>query len=76
MMKEKILKIINTIRKKKGLNELEYLNDNMSLGIDLEFDSLDLAQLTVLIEDEFSVDIFENDIIETVEEIYKCIESN
>jgi len=32
-------------------------------------DSLDLAELTVRIEDEFGVDIFEDGMIDTVQEI-------
>lgn len=72
-MEEKILKIINRIRVKKELIPLTNLKPECSLGIDLGFDSLDLAQLTVLIEDEFDVDIFAEDIIETVGEIFECI---
>jgi len=32
-------------------------------------DSLDLAELTVRLEEEFGVDVFEDGIVETVEEI-------
>lgn len=73
-MENKLLDIINNIRVKKELGKLINLSPNMSLGIDLGFDSLDLAQLTVLIEDEFGVDIFEEDIIETIGEIYECLQ--
>lgn len=72
-MEQQVLKFINVIRVKKELPQLANLSPQMSLGIDLEFDSLDLAQLTVLIEDEFGVDIFEEDIIETIGEIYECL---
>jgi acyl carrier protein len=37
---------------------------------DLGLDSFNLAELTVYIEDEFDVDIFEDGIVNTVEEIY------
>ncbi|MGB2868134.1 MAG: acyl carrier protein [Bacteroidota bacterium] len=37
------------------------------------FDSLDLAQLTVLIEREFSVDIFDKGIVNTVGEVLSKI---
>lgn len=73
-MKNRVLEIINNIRAKKEMEKLIDLSPDMSLGIDLGFDSLDLAQLTVLIEDEFGVDIFEEDIIETIGEIYECLE--
>ena len=36
----------------------------------LNFDSFDLAELTVKIEEEFEVDIFEDGLVNTVEEIY------
>ena len=75
-MEQQVLKFINVIRVKKALPPLANLSPQMSLGIDLEFDSLDLAQLTVLIEDEFGVDIFEEDIIETIGEIYECLRKN
>lgn len=73
-MKNRVLEIINNIRAKKEMEKLIDLSPDMSLGFDLGFDSLDLAQLTVLIEDEFGVDIFEEDIIETIGEIYECLE--
>lgn len=38
---------------------------------DLGLDSFNLAQLTVEVEDEFGVDIFENGVITTVGEIFK-----
>jgi acyl carrier protein len=36
---------------------------------DIGFDSFNLAQLTVMIEDEFDVDVFEDGVVETVGEI-------
>lgn len=45
------------------------LSENVDLRNDLGFDSLKLAQLTVFIEDEFDVDIFENGNISTIGEI-------
>lgn len=72
-MEKKILVIINNIRHKKDLEEIITLDRNMSLRRDLGFDSFDLAELTVLIEDEFDVDIFEDDIIDKVDEIISKI---
>lgn len=68
-MEEKLLNIINYILKKKNKYELEKLDTSLSLRNDLELDSLDLAELTVRIEDEFDVDIFEDGIIDTIAEI-------
>ncbi len=45
-----------------------------NLRHDLGFDSLDLAELTVRVEDEFGVDIFEDGIVNTVGEILLKIE--
>ncbi len=71
---EKILKIINTMRKNKDLDLLTELNYNMELRKDFDFDSLDLAEFTVRIEKEFDIDVFEDGIVETIGEIIDKIE--
>jgi acyl carrier protein len=43
--------------------------DETDLVNDLGFDSLELAELTVVIEEEYGIDIFEHKIIRTVGEI-------
>jgi acyl carrier protein len=43
--------------------------DETDLVNDLGFDSLELAELTVIIEEEYGIDIFEHKIIRTVGEI-------
>lgn len=68
-MEKKILNIINNIRQKNNQEALQSLNESMSLRKDLGFDSFDLAELTVRIEDEFGIDIFEDSIIDTINEI-------
>ena len=68
---EKILEIVNSIRKNKNENNLENIVPEMLLREDLGLDSFDMAELTVKIEDEFDVDIFEDGIVLTVDEIYK-----
>jgi acyl carrier protein len=77
-MKSKIVNIINDICQNHGY-ELIDINDennlNLKLREDIGFDSLNLAQLTVLIEDEFDVDIFEDGIVNTLGEILKKIEN-
>lgn len=45
------------------------INDETQLRNDLGLDSLNLAQLTVMIEDEYNVDIFEEGNVETIGEI-------
>ena len=49
----------------------EEINDSTSLMNELGLDSFNLAQLTVEIESEFGVDIFENGVISTVGDIFK-----
>lgn len=74
---EKIIKeIINKIQEKNERDELKInlpLERDISLRDDLGFDSMDLAELTVNIEDEFDIDIFENGVIDTVGEIKDII---
>jgi acyl carrier protein len=66
-----LLEIINEVLENEGKNKIELLEQNMSLKNDLNMDSLDLAHLTVLIEQEYGVDIFENSIIHTISDIEK-----
>lgn len=69
-MKEKVLEIVNEIRAAKGLSAVEKLNPEDNLRDDLEFTSFDLAELTVRIEDEFDIDIFEDGLVNTIGEVY------
>ena len=70
-MKDKIREIINYIREEKGLLVLDCIQPTDNLRNELEFTSFDLAELTVRIEDEFDVDIFEDGLVNTVGEIYE-----
>lgn len=72
-MEEKLLRIINIILRKEDRAVLEKLDINLSLRNDLDFDSLNLAELTVRIEDEFDVDIFEDDIVDSISEVISKI---
>ena len=69
-MKTKVLEIVNDIRKAKSMSVVETLNDADSLRNDLGLTSFDLAELTVRIEDEFDIDIFEDGLVNTIGEIY------
>jgi acyl carrier protein len=71
---ERIKTIINTILKNRGKKEIDSIDENTNLRDDIGFDSLDLAELTVRIEAEYDVDIFENGIVNTVGEILQKIE--
>ena len=74
-MENKILHIINSIRESKGLSSLKSLRKEDSLRTDLGLTSFDLAELTVKIEDEFDIDIFEDGLVSTVGEIFAKLEA-
>jgi len=69
-MEQKILDIINEIRAAKELQPVESLYAETRLREDLSLTSFDLAELTVKIEDEFDIDIFEDGLVSTIGEIY------
>lgn len=71
IMEKKVLEIINYIRKNKGLDLLSEIKPSDNLREVIEFTSFDLAELTVRIEDEFDIDIFEDGLIATIGEIYE-----
>jgi len=66
---EKLKEIINQILNNRDLPSIKELNGNLDLRNDLGFDSLDLAELTVKIEFEFGIDVFEDGIVTTIGEI-------
>lgn len=68
-MENKLLEIINIVMENKDIPLINSINLNDDLRNDLGFDSFDLAELTVRIEDEFEVDIFSNGLINTVGQI-------
>ena len=74
-MKSKVLQIINEIRAAKSLTPVEAINADTKLREDLELTSFDLAELTVKIEDEFDIDIFEDGLVSTVGEIFAKLEA-
>jgi len=67
--RETLLTIINTILAKKGREQLVKLDENISLRKHLDFDSLDLAELTVKLEDATGIDIFADGIVDTIGQI-------
>lgn len=69
-MEEKVLEIINEIRAAKSLESVAELKEETRLREDLNLTSFDLAELTVKIEDEFDIDIFEDGLVSTIGEIY------
>ena len=65
---EKLNIIINNIRKENDLTPVE-ITASSQLRSDLDLDSYDLAQLTVLIEAETGIDIFGNNNPEKIGDI-------
>ena len=74
-MQERILEIVNTVLENRTKEKLSSINPDMHLRNDIGFDSLDLAELTVRIEAEYDIDIFEDGIVNTVGEILEKLKS-
>ena len=72
-MEQKLVSIFNNILKKKNKTQMNHLDPKLSLRDDLGFDSLDLAELTVRIEDQFGIDIFEDGFVTRIDEIIEKI---
>ena len=65
-----LLEVVNSIRENKGLDKLNEIKESDRLREDYGFTSFDLAELTVKIEDEYDVDIFEDGLVNTIGEIF------
>lgn len=70
-MDQRLLAIINIVLQNRGRKTIKKIKTKDSLRNDIGFDSLDLAELTVRIEAEYDVDIFEDGIVDTVGDIIK-----
>lgn len=70
-----LLSSINEVRRNKGLPELESVEAGTRLREDLQFDSLDLAELTVRIESWSQVDVFADGLVHTVGEIQEKLKN-
>lgn len=67
--------IINDILQEKEAGDpVEELSVSTSLTEDLGLDSLDLAEMTVRLEDKYGVDVFEDDVVDTVDEVLNKLE--
>lgn len=72
-MKNIIIGAINEVLEGKGIESITDINELTDLRVDLGFDSFDLAELTVRIEEVTGKDIFENGVISTVGEIFEIL---
>ena len=77
---EKLGKLIELIKIVMINSDLEteniIINTSTILRDHLGLDSLDLAELTVRIEEEYDIDVFEDGIIETVGEILEKLNND
>jgi len=65
---------LNEIRRLAGQPLLCDLNDSDRLQDDLNLDSLQLAELSILLEAKYGVDVFADGIVRTVGEVAEKIE--
>ncbi len=68
-----LLEIINSVKRNTGKPVLQTISNEQNLQADLKLDSLDLAELTVLIESKCGIDIFKNGIVTTVQDVLNKI---
>lgn len=65
--------LINEVRANKGQSPIISLASSQRLREDIGFESLDLAEFTVRIEEKFGVDVFADGLVHTVGEIEEKI---
>lgn len=73
-MRDKLFGIINSVRTNKGQEPFSGLQSETRLRQDLGFDSFDLAELTVRIEQVWKTDVFADGIVFTVGDILQKLE--
>ncbi len=74
-MKEKVLEIINAILEDKEVEKLASLDPKMHLIDDIGLDSIDLVELAERTYEEYNINIFEDGMINTIDDIYKKLEN-
>ncbi len=68
--------IANRVRRHKGVGEFERFAPETRLREDLGFDSLDLAEFTVRIEEKCGLDVFAAGVVHTWGEIVTRVEQH
>lgn len=74
MVFDKVTEIIKEILDENGIDSSKEIKKETELR-DLGLTSFDLATLTVMIEDEYDIDIFEDGIVHTIGDITDKIEN-
>ena len=72
-MNQHLVAVINEVRANKQQAPLHNLCESSRLRDDIGLESLDLAELTVRIEERFGVDVFADGLVRTVGEIQEKI---
>jgi len=73
--RETLKSILNDIlRAKDEGSPVDALPADVSLTEDLGLDSLDLAEMTVRLEDRYGVDVFEDEVVDEVGEVLETLE--
>lgn len=71
-----LVKLVNHLLVNKGLPARLALDWGSDLRQDLQLDSLDLAELTVRIQDRFGVDVFATGVVRTWGELLGRVEAH
>lgn len=74
-MNPDLVALINEVRLNKQLPPLTLVTPAMRLREEIGFESLDLAELTVRVEEKFGVDVFASGLVRTVGEVAAKIEA-
>lgn len=74
MLSSELLAVVNEVRANKGASPLGSLAPEQRLREDLGFDSLDLAELTARLDEQFGVDVFADGIVSTMGEVQAKIQ--
>lgn len=74
--RETLKTILNDIlSEKEAGTQVDSVPNDVSLTDDLGLDSLDLAEMTVRLEDRYGVDVFEEEIVDEVGEVLDELEA-
>jgi acyl carrier protein len=68
--------IANRVRRHKGVEEFQHYVLDTRLRGDLGFDSLDLAEFTVRIEEKYGMDVFAAGVVHTWGEVVTRVEQH
>ena len=76
MTKKDLILIVNTVLENSGKDTIKDISPGLSLTKHLNLTSLELAELTVRIEEKSGVDIFNDGIVQTIGEILERLGLN